>query len=85
MAPVIRAIADPPGGYGQDGEVMANADGTFAMTELRPGAYKIFAVLPSARGLDFTDPEVQARYAQYGERVVLESGGSQRVDLETVR
>ncbi|MEZ5394305.1 MAG: hypothetical protein R2724_15930 [Bryobacterales bacterium] len=55
------------------------------MTELRPGAYKIFAVLPSARGLDFTDPEVQARYAQYGERVVLESGGSQRVDLETVR
>jgi hypothetical protein len=84
LAPLVRVQPEPPDGYGHETTLVVASDRSFSTEELSPGTYTVFAVLPSARDLDFSDPEVRARYANHGKRVVLEPGGSHRVELEAI-
>jgi hypothetical protein len=82
--PLVRAIAQPPDGYGRDTPLIVEDGGAIRETELQPGTYLLFAVSGLARDLDFADPGVQARYANYGKRVTLAPGESVRVELEAI-
>jgi hypothetical protein len=85
LRPLVRAVADPAGGYSQDASLVVREGGEFdSGSELGPGTYLVYAVSPAARDLDFSDPALRARYAHYGKRVVLEPNGSHRVDLEAI-
>jgi hypothetical protein len=85
LLPLIRVLAEPADGYGLDTTLVVGPQGEFRSDDLPPGTYDLYAVSAVARELDFRDPAVQARYANYAKRITLAPGEAVRVDLEAIR
>ena len=82
----IYAIPDPGDGYTKRLEGVPIRHGEFEILQAPPGGYILFAVGPNAGEprLQFDDPAVQARYANYAKRVTLEPNETVRVELEAI-